>query len=191
MSLINDALKRASQAQPPPPPVEAPPPVQAAEHKSPIGWLVIVLPVLLLFIVALAGWFVFKGWQAGRQLSANRVSLAARETAGEEPSTDYKKGQPISPSATSTSDSSKSQAGKVVTAGSVTNTELTALEPTKPSPPVFKLQGIFYRPARPSAMVNSKTVFVGDKVATARILAIGRESVTLECEGQTKVLTLE
>ena len=57
-------------------------------------------------------------------------------------------------------------------------------------PATFKLQGIFYRPASPSAVVNTKTVFVGDRIANARVKAIDKQSVTLEVAGETKVLTL-
>jgi hypothetical protein len=40
-------------------------------------------------------------------------------------------------------------------------------------------------------LINSKTVGIGEKVAEAKVLAISRESVTLEWNGETKVLTLE
>ena len=75
-----------------------------------------------------------------------------------------------------------------------------AVSDTPPVPPVpvpatgplptFRLQGIFYRTTSPSAMVNGKSVFVGDFVSGAQIKAIDRERVTLEYEGQTKTLTL-
>ena len=54
----------------------------------------------------------------------------------------------------------------------------------------FKLQGIFYRPSSPSAVINAKTVFVGDTVADAKVKAIDQSSVTLDLGTETKVLTL-
>ena len=54
----------------------------------------------------------------------------------------------------------------------------------------FRLQGIFYRPSRPSAVVNSQTVYVGDTVGSGKVKAITRENVTLIVDGESKVLTL-
>ena len=65
------------------------------------------------------------------------------------------------------------------------------LSPETPKPVSFRLQGIFYRPGSSSAVVNSKTVFVGDKVSNAKVKAIDKQSVTIELAGETKVLTLE
>ncbi|MFM1768123.1 MAG: hypothetical protein RJA22_652 [Verrucomicrobiota bacterium] len=67
-----------------------------------------------------------------------------------------------------------------------------ATAPVNPAAPLptFRLQGIFFRTTNPSAMVNGKSVLVGDFVSGARVKAIEREQVTLEYEGQTKTLTL-
>ena len=190
MSLINDALKRASEVPPPPPPVETIPPLRPAEHKSTVGWPTVVISVILLFVVAMGGWFVFKGLQAGQQLSADPLLVYSRETKSEEPApSEQAQVQPIlAPEPLPAVELAKAQPGK--SEGAPTNTAQTAVDPLSPAP-VFKLQGIFFRPTKPSALVNSKTVFVGDKIAKAKILAIGRESVTLEYQGETKVLTLE
>lgn len=67
---------------------------------------------------------------------------------------------------------------------------------TPPSPavqrantfPQLTLQGIYYRPARPSAVINSKTVYVGDKVQQAKILAIDRHEVTVQWNNEVHVL---
>jgi hypothetical protein len=40
-------------------------------------------------------------------------------------------------------------------------------------------------------MINAKTISIGDKVADARVMAITRDSVTLQWNGETKVLTIE
>jgi hypothetical protein len=52
------------------------------------------------------------------------------------------------------------------------------------------VQGIFYRAKNPAAMINSKTVFVGDRVSDAKVVAIAPDSVTVEIAGQKKVLSL-
>lgn len=62
-------------------------------------------------------------------------------------------------------------------------------EPPAPKP-LYKLQGIFWRPSTPSAVVNGKTVFVGDRVETARVTAIDQNSVTLAVDGESTALVI-
>lgn len=58
--------------------------------------------------------------------------------------------------------------------------------------PTFKLGGIIYRPASPAAVINNKTVFVGDRISKARVKSITRSTVMLELpNGQPLELTLE
>ena len=52
------------------------------------------------------------------------------------------------------------------------------------------LAGIIYSDQSPIAFVNSHMVGVGDKVGTATVVAIDRESVTLEYQGRTITLKL-
>jgi hypothetical protein len=54
----------------------------------------------------------------------------------------------------------------------------------------LRIQGIFYRENSPAAIINGQTVVVGDRVGTARVVAIERQSVTLEIAEQRKVLNL-
>ena len=68
--------------------------------------------------------------------------------------------------------------------------EAPATAPAPPPKPVLRLQGIVVHPTRPSAVINGKTVFVGDKVADKRVLAIDADTVTLTGSGETNVLTL-
>lgn len=56
--------------------------------------------------------------------------------------------------------------------------------------PALKLQGIFYRLARPSASINGKTVWLGDTVEGAKVIRIERQAVYLEIRGQHKILFL-
>src|SRR5258706_3013460 len=54
----------------------------------------------------------------------------------------------------------------------------------------LRVQGIFYRERDSSAIINGKTVSVGDNVGTARVVAIERQSVTVEVDQQRRVLSL-
>jgi hypothetical protein len=183
MSLINDALKRATQAQPatkPAPEMETT--MKPAPPPRTVGLPVYFMPVLL-FIISGACWFLIRGWDARRSVRAP-IPVQAREV----PATPPREGAelPIPQNRQfALSDAPTPAAGTTAeAAGSTLTAPTTAAEG-------FRLQGIFYRPNNPSAVVNSKTVFVGDHIANARVKAIDQQSVTLDCAGEIKVLTLQ
>lgn len=191
MSLINDALKRATQAQPgsksepaiatPMEPVDSPRQVGLPSYFTPV----------LLFIISGACWFLVKGWETNRQAghSSKPINVQARENANMEASRNAEPAPAPEASVESlipphrdfglhdVADASEETSGPVVSSDE--------------AKPVFKLQGIFYRPTNPSAVVNSKTVYVGDLISSGRIKAIDRQSVTIDLGSETKVLTLQ
>lgn len=59
-----------------------------------------------------------------------------------------------------------------------------------PAPFVFKLNGIFYSATDPTAIVNGKSVRVGERVSGAKVIKITRADVILEVDGQWKVIAL-
>jgi hypothetical protein len=71
-----------------------------------------------------------------------------------------------------------------------TNPPAVPVEAPPAPPPLPKLQGIFYRPDRPSALLNGRTVFVGGRSGEFLVLAITQTSVTVTRAGQTNVLEL-
>jgi hypothetical protein len=68
-----------------------------------------------------------------------------------------------------------------------TNSAPTA-EPELPKPPPLKLQGIVFS-KRPSAVINGKTFFVGDRLREFRVVAITPETAILTSGGRTNVLS--
>lgn len=73
----------------------------------------------------------------------------------------------------------------------VTSVATSAPPPeTAPKATPLELQGILHHPTRPSAVINGKLLFVGERVAEWRVLAIEPETVTLTGGGRTNVLTL-
>jgi hypothetical protein len=60
----------------------------------------------------------------------------------------------------------------------------------KKVPEDFRLYGVIYSKARPSAIVNGETVCVGDYVNGAIVISIGRTNVTLQIDGQRKTYTV-
>ena len=179
MSLINDALKRATQARAPKPDgTNLDVSMRAAESHGSVGLPTYFMPVLL-FVITGACFFIVKGWDHRRQalLYPQPVNIQAREIPHATPT-------PV----------------PVVAAQATTATEPPAAVPENPrfavevtpapTEEAFRLQGIFFRLNRPSAVVNSQTVYIGDTVGSGKVKAITRDSVTLIVDGQSKVLTM-
>ena len=57
--------------------------------------------------------------------------------------------------------------------------------------PALKLQGIYLRLSRPSVLINSRTLFLGDEVEGVRIVGIERHSVKVAMRGATNELFLK
>jgi len=191
MSLINDALKRATEAQPagkPTPEMETT--MKPAPQRT-VGLPVYFTPVLL-FIVSGACWFLIKGWDIRRQSIGPTVPVQAREAEGI-PDMPASEGAelPIPENRQFALNDGPSPSGPLRAATGASAEIPSVSTVTDEAPASFKLQGIFYRPANPSAVVNSKTVFVGDRIANAKVKAIDHQSVTLDVAGETKVLTLQ
>ncbi len=205
MSLINDALKRATQTPPPAvPPAGADPSLRPVEYHRPSTLPLVLVPLLLLAIFSLAAWLFYEGWkQSRRAKSANAdLPVAARHFPANstEPSQSAKQTKAEKPPRTEPLLPGGPRPSQMATAPAPTETAPPATNPPapvapapppKPTFPVLKLQGIFYRPSNPSAVINSKTVYRGDKIERAKVVNIEADSVTVEWEGQTKVLTLQ
>jgi len=56
--------------------------------------------------------------------------------------------------------------------------------------PELRLQAIFIRLSGSTARINGRTVATGDTIAGARLVAIQRDRVTVEWQGQRKTLPL-
>lgn len=178
MSLVNDALKRAKQAQqhqpPSTPPLEFRPvePTQEGKAGSP---LLLVGGVLGLTAAVLLGgllvWVMANSQSARLQAEAKTVKeTALTNSAPANLATNGQAGLGNSPEE------------------AMTNTQpVAAVVPPKPE---FKLQGIFFNPRSPSAVVNGRTVYVGDRVTGFRVATITPEAVTLTSATQTNVLSL-
>jgi hypothetical protein len=69
--------------------------------------------------------------------------------------------------------------------------QATASEPDAAVPAPLKLQGIVFNPKKPSALINGRVMFVGDRIRDFHITAIHQDEVVLTGGGQTRVLRLE
>jgi len=68
--------------------------------------------------------------------------------------------------------------------------ESPATTPSTGDPSPVRLEAIFYRPSNPSVVINGKTLFQGGSVAGAKVISIGRDSVTVDIGGTQKVLRI-
>jgi len=214
MSLINDALKRARSAAPVHTPALPFRPVEP--HQGSAGDTGLLRPAVLAIAVALAvigSYFLFRPEPAEIRATIPSPAAPSADTAPaaaslvlSAPATPP--AGPIKPAASEPNPPVTQASGATITPTPSTNelpptgdgakpslsTETTppsvlvSEPPTAPSLP--RLQAIVSHPTRPSAIIGGKSVFVGDKVGTLRVVSIQPEAVTLAGGGQTNVLTL-
>ncbi|MEO6181896.1 MAG: hypothetical protein ABIP71_02075 [Verrucomicrobiota bacterium] len=195
MSLINDALRRAkqdgkgeSQESSTGAPME---PVQSPDG-NPSKFASMKFLIVFVFILLAGGFLFWKGTQ--KKIPANIdsgepskiVSISANPTT------------PVpEPVVTSVIEPPKKSANELANSvtpertSNVTEVITAVAIPAPSSPPQLKLQGIFYRLNNSTALINGKTVGVGQIISGVRVLKIDRQSVTLEWSGQTNILTME
>ncbi|MEO5802090.1 MAG: hypothetical protein ABIR24_01060 [Verrucomicrobiota bacterium] len=218
MSLINDALRRTSQAKKEQPPNSGGAPMQPVnpppQSKIPIFGPILVI-VLLAVLLSLASWLFWKSWQAKSTPSvvsteptppaqasarlANAVPDLDRTSPSLAPpvSNQESKSDPVATRIPTPEEKTDSPPETLAESTNATapispNTNVTVAVQTvpTPAPPALKLQGIFYRVSNPTAMINGRSVAVGDTISGGRVIKIDKEEVIVERNGETTVLTL-
>jgi hypothetical protein len=218
MSLINDALKRAKQAQlnasatPAPGPRLRPVEPAPDLHRRRIS---LMLPAISLVAITLAALFGLRLFlksnpslpQSPAPAPASRPTGPLVATATPAPAAHVAAESlppalppvPTKPPAdTAASSAALAVAGSTPSAptaspGTVAagaDAPATPETASAPKPAPLKLQGILFDPAHPSAMISGHTMFIGDKLGEWRVIAINRESATLVNASQTNLLTL-
>lgn len=183
MSLVNDALKRAKEAQQKTPPTAPGPQLRPAEPTPtpPTGRGTAMLVPIILVLIAVVGFVLI--WPARRRAVELPQKVEAKAPPANSP---VETKPPVQPAAISIPN----------TAVTPPATQKPAASPTAPAPTVSipsspKLQAIFFTPGHPSAIINGKTVRVGDMIKGFRVAAITQTSATLVNTTQTNVMTLE
>jgi hypothetical protein len=198
MSLINDALKRAKQAhtenQRPAPDLPLRPADPGQNYNS--GIPVVLLAVLLIAVVIGGGLILValkRNNAAPQVVHATQPEASSSDTpspVAATPSSSTPAPTPVNNSAPATTVASRAQAASGPTPDALAATP----NPEPPKTVTPKLQGIFYHPSKPSAVMSGKTVYVGSRVGEARdfvVLSISRDSVTVANGSQTNLLVLE
>jgi hypothetical protein len=185
MSLINDALKRASESDRNRPPQAALPrlmqPVAAIPRQPPakrrprqVFWLVAAI-ALEVFGLVLAGWYCWKWWDAAHPIVATAPAAPRQLTAA---------APPPAPNPAS------------VVPG---NPPPSATAAAAPAPPVsdpdgwpvnLSVRAIFYDKTSPRALVNGRMVGPGDKVDGVLVTGIQIDRVLVEWNGKSKEITM-
>jgi hypothetical protein len=211
MSLVNDALRRAKDAQQPAPLPPSPDlpfqPVEPARQCARRGrgrLPLVTLAVVALLTLLLAWQWLHKRDSTGSAEGNARTALVARAipappsasiAAPAQAAQPGSTAQPASPApsvagapAPLAADATSAATNTPVADAQAEGTNAAAMTPPQPAP--LRLQAIVFDPRRPSAMISGKTLFVGDKLGDLRVVAIDKESVTLVGAGQTNVLSL-
>jgi hypothetical protein len=187
MSLINDALKRANQTQPTAPPAEGPalrPHFAPGRTQRSTDWL---LPALIVVILVLAAALIWEWFRSDAVASVRARTFPENVMPASAP-------QPVvAPVPAPVAEKLLPTNSPASNSNAPISSNLTnaPVAPVTPPPPAYKLQSVFFRAKSPAAVINGKTLAIGDHVAGARVTAIDKESVTIITpEGETKVLEL-
>ena len=174
MSLVNDALKRAKEAQKKGQPEAPGPQFRPAEPAAPTGQSTGLLIPIVIAVVAIA--------------AAMIVWLVRQKTAARQANVEPKPAAPVAATPVSTPpvQPAPAPAPAPVVAGSPAPAPVVSAPP-----PQLKLQAIFYTPGHSSAIINGKTVHAGDNFKGFRVAAITQTSATLVSATATNVMTLE
>lgn len=182
MSLINDALKKASEHSAPMTPAQTKEPLRVATHQPPPRWPMFVVPPLVAIVFAAGTFLVMRGWQSGKPVSAKEAAVAnagAIDALIENNKARAAADAKVEGTATEAT---------ITPTASPTNTAAAPVPGT--TFPTLKLQGVIWHPKRPSVVINGKSLFKGEKVERAEVTEITSDSVTLVWKGEERVLTL-
>jgi len=192
MSLINDALKKAKQAQANAPARESAPQLRSPETDHPVRTGPSLFLPAILVAVGLIGaaliWVAMNNKPAAKNANET-VSQISPALGNSEPVATLKSEEPAAAPPAPALPVAVAPAPPV-TAASPAVTESKPMPAAAPVTPPPKLNGIFYNPTKPTAIVNNKLVSLGSRVDESTVVAITQASVTLVGGGQTNVLSL-
>jgi hypothetical protein len=182
MSLLNDALKRASQSdrsrrRPVQPRVLMEPVAERRGHS-----LALALGAGSVLALTLALWFFWQLWSASHPPASANVEPVAAVAPTPAPAPVIRAEIPPPPPA-------------MITPPTTVTAPIPAPAPAVPARPVeqawpadLKVTGIFFRKTNPLAIINGKTVAVGDDINGIRVTKIENDQVTVEWNGKLKEL---
>lgn len=230
MSLINDALKRASNAKPAdqnaPAPAPAAPLIPVEEQKTHNARPLLGIWIGLVAVMALGTFFWWKG-KPSVVVEASAKAVAKTTTSEQQAAPDAAKEAEPKPlnnpvartqrlmASLEQKNNEAMETAETMQAKSVDGTPVPAAttpprnEPPKvvpvvaraaaPAPikveqppvPEYRLQAIYFRLKGPTAVINGKTLKIGDAIEGATVRSIERNQVSIERNGELKELALD
>jgi hypothetical protein len=193
MSLINDALKRASQSDRNRPRQAAVPAAMepaAGANRSPLP---LVLAAGVVVALALAGWFFWQWWIASHHATAaNPPAPAQAVIAAAPPPPPAPPPAQVETPAVPVAKTEKppGAAEKAADAAPAAAPAAAAPPAEKPWPVELTLKAIFYSKAAPRALVNGRMVAPGDQFDGVTVTQIESNRVVVEWNGQSKELLM-
>ena len=189
MSLINDALKRASQSEKSRPRDAGLPPAMQPVPETRRSVVPAVAGVAIVALLGAAGWFVWRAL-AHRDNHAPAPAQITTRPLVPAPPAKVEPAPALVPAPT--------PAPVVVTPPPDTNPPAPPPAPVvaptpAPQPPSFpelKLEGIFYNRSNPRAAINGELRRENEQVGEVRIVTITSNKVTVEWNGQTRDLIM-
>lgn len=172
MSIINEALKKASQTR-----GDFPlPKIHEARRVSKINWgPVFVLLVLILITAPIVAPLFSRPYQVERSPRALPAASMPRQIS-------MQQDIPVAAPALPVFSKPRPQFG-------VEESPLVAARsPVQIHQPYLALSGIVFSPERSYCIINDKIVTVGDKVQGAKLVRITPEKVTLDYQGEPLIL---
>jgi hypothetical protein len=200
MSLINEALKKVSEAERGKSPktdfeMRAMQPAPYERRTSPLIW--IAIPVLVV-AVGFGGFLLARTSQrpVTQTATASAISAAKPAPVAEQPKVATEVPKPVSAPAPAVAEQSRSQPAPepapapVATAPTQTQSPAPVTQPAPtPTSPPFRLKGILYS-KNPTALINDAAVQTGGEIDGATVTKIDATAVTLDYQGKVTVLKL-
>lgn len=195
MSLINDALKRASQSdkgQLRESSTRAP--MQAVETTSRGSKLPIILLVFAALLLMAAGFYIWRGGKEKPVTVASskpvEVKKAASPAPVSAPAVESTPPQKVVPVQTPAPAPQAPVAPVAVQQAPPTQTNAPAVSEAIPFPDL-RVKAIIYRSKDPLAIINGRTVGIGNTIEGARIIKIQRQAVVFEFYGQVRDVPMD
>lgn len=205
MSLINEALKRAKEAQQEPPSKKsaksqrskaAEPAMRPVEVRQQSGSPAVYILSAALILVLLGAVAMLWMWSKSQGQTVAQNSVAKVQPPAPVLPPVAPAATPPPPAAVKAPEPPVVEVKPIVSPEPVQVATNEPISPPTPEPvvpavpqfPILKLQGIFYNAAKPAVVINGKTYGVGGVVSGARITAIETDKVTVEWNGETRVI---
>jgi hypothetical protein len=193
MSLINDALKRATGKPVARPDLPAAIPIMRSAQEERRG-----KSGLIISLIFIAGLGTARFWYCQQPAPARvQAPLDAAKPAPHAASNPVQRAATVLENVSARNAEGTAVAESIVAAAPVPAPPIAAATPAPPPAAVaplsfqeLKLQAIYFRLKDPTALINGQTVAAGQTIGGAKVLAIQRTSVDVEIQGARKSLKM-